>query len=227
MVDTTVNNVGLLGASQNTLKSAAGLAQNFDDFLKLLTTQLQNQDPLQPMDSTQFTTQLVQFASVEQQIGQNARLDEIVKLQGANQAVSAVSFLDDIVEAFGSTGLLKDGSADYTYSLASPAQKTTITIKNEAGDVVRTLDGETTAGKHGLTWDGKNDQGLQLPDGKYSITVTATGDNKAQIDTTTGIVGKVIGVTVEDGQLVLDLGGVKVKVTDVLSVTKPSQTASQ
>jgi flagellar basal-body rod modification protein FlgD len=100
MVD-TASNIGLLNASQNTLKSASSLAQNFENFLTLLTTQLQNQDPLSPMDSTQFTTQLVQFASVEQQIGQNARLDEIVKIQGGSQAVSAVNFLDNIVEAFG------------------------------------------------------------------------------------------------------------------------------
>ena len=226
MVD-TVNNIGLLNASQETLKSASSLAQNFDSFLTLLTTQLQNQDPLSPMDSTQFTTQLVQFASVEQQIGQNARLDEMVKLQGGSQAVSAVSFLDNVVEAFGSTGILQNGSASYTYTLPSAAQKTTITIRNAAGDVVRTLDGELTAGKHTLTWDGKNDQGIQQPDGKYSITVAATGENKTPITATTGIVGKVSGVTVEDGQLVLDLGGVTVKVTDVLSVTKPAQTASQ
>lgn len=224
MVD-TASNIGLLNASQNTLKSASSLAQNFENFLTLLTTQLQNQDPLSPLDSTQFTTQLVQFASVEQQIGQNARLDEIVKIQGGSQAVSAVSFLDNIVEAFGSTGVLKDGSASYSYTLPSTAQKTTITIRNAAGDIVRTIEGETDAGKHKLAWDGKNDQGVQLADGKYSITVTATGENQTPITAVTGIVGKVTGVTVEDGQLVLDLGGVTVKVTDVLSVTKPAPAA--
>jgi len=221
------SNIGLLNASQNTLQSASSLAQNFENFLALLTTQLQNQDPLSPMDSTQFTTQLVQFASVEQQIGQNARLDEIVKIQGGSQAVSAVSFLDNVVEAFGSTGILKDGVANYTYTLPTQSQKTTITIRNAAGDIVRTIDGETEAGKHSLTWDGKNDQGVQLDDGKYSITITATGENQAQITAITGIIGKVTGVTVEDGQLVLDLGGVTAKVTDILSVTKPSQTASE
>lgn len=226
MVD-TASNIGLLNASQNTLKSASSLAQNFENFLTLLTTQLQNQDPLSPMDSTQFTTQLVQFASVEQQIGQNARLDEIVKIQGGSQAVSAVNFLDNVVEAFGSTGILKDGSAGYIYTLPTTAQKTVITIRNAAGDLVRTLDGETEAGKHSLTWDGKNDQGVQLEDGKYSITVTATGENQTTITPITGIIGRVTGVTVEDGQLVLDLGGVTAKVADILSVTKPTQTTNQ
>jgi len=219
------NPVGLLSASQATQKSAAGLAQNFENFLTLLTTQLQNQDPLSPLDSTQFTTQLVQFASVEQQIGQNARLDEILKVQGGSQAVSAVSFLDNIVEAFGSTGALKDGQASYTYTLPSAAQTVTILIKNEAGETVRTIDGEKTAGKHTLVWDGKNAQGIAQPDGKYSISVAAKNNEGADLSVSTGIVGKVSGVTVADGQLVLDLGGVTVKVTDVLSVTKPEQTA--
>ena len=221
------NSVGLLSASQNTLQSAAGLAQNFDDFLTLLTTQLQNQDPLEPLDSSEFTTQLVQFASVEQQIGQNARLDEIVKIQGGSQAVGAVSFLDTIVEAFGNTAALQDGQAGYTYTLPSEAATLTINIKNEAGETIRTLTGETAAGKHSLVWDGKNDQGIAQPEGKYSITVTAKNAEGGDITASTGVVGKVSGVTVKDGQLVLDLGGITVKVTDVLSVKKPEQTAGQ
>jgi len=226
MVD-SVNNIGLLNASQNTLKSASSLAQNFENFLTLLTTQLQNQDPLSPLDSTQFTTQLVQFASVEQQIGQNARLDEILKIQGGSQAVSAVNFIDNIVEAFGATAALKDGSATYTYTLGGDAKTATITIENEAGELVRTLEAETTKGKHTLVWDGKNNQGVVQPNGKYTIKIVANDANDAAVATLTGVVGKVTGVTVDDGQLVLDLGGVNVKVTDVVSVTKPEQTAAQ
>lgn len=226
MVD-TVNNVGLLNASQNTLQSASSLAQNFENFLTLLTTQLQNQDPLSPLDSTQFTTQLVQFASVEQQIGQNARLDEILKIQGGSQAVSAVNFLDNIVEAFGATAALKDGAATYTYTLPADAKAATITIENEAGETVRTIEGETAKGKHTLVWDGKNNQGVAQPEGKYSIKIAANDANGEPLQALTGVIGKVTGVTVEDGQLVLDLGGVNVKVTDILSVTKPEQTAAQ
>lgn len=226
MVDTS-SNIGLLNASQNTLKSASSLAQNFENFLTLLTTQLQNQDPLSPLDSTQFTTQLVQFASVEQQIGQNARLDEIVKIQGGSQAVSAVSFLDNIVEAFGATGVLKDGAASYTYTLPAGAQNVAITIKNESGQIIRTLEGDTEAGKHTLNWDGKDDQGVVQADGKYTIAVSAKGENETPIAVSTAVVGKVTGVTVADGQLVLDLGGVTVKVTDILSVAKPTQTTGQ
>ena len=216
--------VGILSASQNTINSAIGLAPNFDDFLQLLTTQLQNQDPLEPLDATEFTTQLVQFASVEQQIGQNSRLDELLKVQSGSQAVGAVSFLDTIVEAFGDKSVLSNGEATYTYTLASEAEAVTITIRNESGTIVRTLNGEVGAGKHTLVWDGKNDQGVPQTDGTYSISVSARDADGKTIEAKTGTVGKVSGVTVKDGVLVLDLGGITVKVTDVVSVKRPEET---
>lgn len=212
--------IGLLGASQKTIESAVGLANNFNDFLTLLTTQLQNQDPLKPLDATQFTTQLVQFASVEQAIGQNARLDEILRTEGANQAVGAVAFLDSIVEAFGDTTILSGGAAEFAYKLPSDAKTVNITIKNADGDVVRTLTGDLTAGKHKIVWDGKNDQGVLQPDGKYTIAVAASDANDKSLNVVTSIFGTVSGVTVKDGALVLDLGGHTVKIGDVVSVKK-------
>lgn len=216
--------IGLLGASQKIIESAVGLATNFNDFLTLLTTQLQNQDPLKPLDATQFTTQLVQFANVEQAISQNARLDEILKIQGGNQAVGAVAFLDSIVEAFGDTTMLRGGSAEFAYRLPSDAKTVNITIKNAEDDVVRTLTGNLTAGKHKITWDGKNDQGAAQPDGKYTIAVTASGANDASLNVITSIFGAVSGITVKEGALVLDLGGHTVKIGDVVSVKKASST---
>lgn len=210
--------IGLLGASQQTIESAVGLATNFSDFLTLLTTQLQNQDPLKPLDATQFTTQLVQFASVEQAIGQNARLDEILRTEGANQAVGAVAFLDSIVEAFGDTTILSGDNAKFAYVLPSDAKTLNITIKNADGDVVRTLTGEFTAGKHEIVWDGKNDQGVLQPDGKYTIAVAASDANDESLNVITSIFGTVSGITVKDGALVLDLGGHTVKIGDVVSV---------
>lgn len=210
--------IGLLGASQQTIESAVGLATNFSDFLTLLTTQLQNQDPLKPLDATQFTTQLVQFASVEQAIGQNARLDEILRTEGANQAVGAVAFLDSIVEAFGDTTILSGDNVKFAYVLPSDAKTLNITIKNADGDVVRTLTGEFTAGKHEIVWDGKNDQGVLQPDGKYTIAVAASDANDESLNVITSIFGTVSGITVKDGALVLDLGGHTVKIGDVVSV---------
>ncbi len=216
--------IGLLGASQKTIESAVGLANNFNDFLMLLTTQLQNQDPLKPLDATQFTTQLVQFASVEQAISQNARLDEILKIQGGNQAVGAVAFLDSIVEAFGDTTMLSGGTAEFAYRLPSDAKTVNVTIKNADGDVVRTLTGDLTAGTHKIVWDGNNDQGVAQPVGKYTSYVTASGANDESLNVVTSIFGTVSGITVKDGALVLDLGGHTVKIGDVVSVKRAGNT---
>jgi flagellar basal-body rod modification protein FlgD len=216
--------IGLLGASQKTIEAAVGLANNFTDFLTLLTTQLQNQDPLKPLDATQFTTQLVQFANVEQAIGQNARLDEILRTEGANQAVGAVAFLNSMIEAFGDTTILTDGTAEFAYRLPSDAKSVNITIKNAAGDVVRTLTGDLTAGKHKITWDGKNNQGVLQPGGEYTIAVAASDANDASMNVITSIFGTVNGITVKEGALVLDLGGHTVKIGDVVSVKKAGST---
>ncbi len=217
--------IGLLGASQKTIEAAVGLANNFSDFLTLLTTQLQNQDPLEPLDASQFTTQLVQFASVEQAIGQNARLDEILRTEGANQAVGAVAFLDSDVEAFGDTVLLSGGNAEFAYTLPSDAKSVNITIKDATGAVVRTFTGPLDAGKNKLVWDGKNNQGDLLPDGEYKFSVAASDANDESLNVITSIFGTVRGVTVKDGALVLDLGGLTVKIGDVVSVKKTGSAA--
>jgi flagellar basal-body rod modification protein FlgD len=214
---------GLLTASNQTTKDAVGLATNFNSFLQLLTTQLKNQDPLSPLDATQFTTQLVQFSQVEQSINTNSRLDQLVKLQSGSQAVSATSFMGQKIQAFGDTMALTGGSAEYNYTLPVDAASASITIKNSNGDVVRTITGApTTEGTHELSWDGKDDQGNTMTDGLYTFSVSAKDSAKAAVDVTTGVQGIVKGVTVDHGVVVLDLGnGQLVKVTDLFSVTAP------
>ena len=221
--------VSLLGASDATTQDAIGLAQDFDSFLQLLTTQLKNQDPLAPLDSTQFTTQLVQFSQVEQSINTNSRLDQLVKLQSGSQAVSAVSFVGRAVEAFGNTMSLADGAASYVYELPHDAASATVTIKDGSGSIVRTITGAPIAeGKHMLSWDGTDDQGNELADGLYSFSVDAKDGNGATIDVTTAIAGTVQGVTVDNGTVVLDLGGGQlVRVTDVFTVTEPPPAAAE
>lgn len=92
----------------------SNLAENFDNFLTILITQLQNQDPLSPMESNEFTSQLVQFTGVEQQVLQNKNLEELIRLQSANQTLSAVSFIGKLVEATGDTNTLTDGEATFS-----------------------------------------------------------------------------------------------------------------
>src|SRR3954452_2810695 len=97
-----------------TTKTASNkLSQDYTTFLKLLTTQLQNQDPMSPMDSSQFTNQLVQYSQVEQQIGQNDKLEKLVKMQSNNQTQASLGFIGLDVEATGSA---------FTYDGSSPAK---------------------------------------------------------------------------------------------------------
>src|SRR3974390_2835673 len=107
---------GSSGSFANTL-GAQGLAGNFNEFLKLLTTQLQNQDPLSPMDTNQFTQQLVQFSSVEQQINMNTQLSTLISLQQTAQTAQAASFIGATVTVNGATAQLVNGRATWNYSV--------------------------------------------------------------------------------------------------------------
>ncbi|MGE5147864.1 MAG: flagellar hook assembly protein FlgD, partial [Candidatus Eiseniibacteriota bacterium] len=139
------------------------------------------------------------------------------------QAMNAVSFMGQKIQAFGDSISLSDGSGQYNYTLPADAASTSIVIKNSNGDVVRTItNAPTTEGTHELTWDGKDDQGNKMADGLYTFSVTAKDSDKNAIDVTTGVSGVVKGVTVENGVVVLDLGnGQTVKVTDLFTVTAP------
>ena len=130
------------------------LSSNFDTFLQLLTTQLQNQDPLQPMDSNQFTQQLVQFSQVEQQINSNKNLESLIALSKASTATDAVSYLGKTVTLTDGTAALMDGQANWAYSLDNKASSATLYVKNMRGDVVYSAPAEMTEGMHSFTWDG-------------------------------------------------------------------------
>ena len=225
---TTVNGVGSnTGTSSNGGTSAlSGFADNFDNFLTLLTKQLQYQDPLSPLDTNQFTQQLVQFTSVEQQIETNSKLDSLLAVQSDNQAMAALSFLNNVIEAQSDQAVLQNGSADITYDLSSDAQTATLVIKDANGNTVRTMPVETTTGSHELTWDGKDQSGHQLDDGVYDISVQAVDDNDVQLAVTTGLRGKVDAVQRIDGEFHLSVGDLDVPLSKVGSVRSATASGS-
>jgi flagellar basal-body rod modification protein FlgD len=196
-------------------KDITGFSKNFDSFLLLLTQQLKNQDPLSPMDATQFTTQLVQFSSVEQQIKQNKSLESLVAMQANLQTTNAVNFIGKTIEAGGRSVLLQDGSGSVSYALASAAKDVTIEIRNSSGEVVRKLAGATGAGAHTATWDGRSDGGQRLPDGTYSFTVAARDARGNSLPVTTGFTGVVDSIDVVDGAVILRSGAARIPLTDV------------
>ncbi|MHA1152075.1 MAG: flagellar hook assembly protein FlgD [Alphaproteobacteria bacterium] len=215
-----INGVGFKDPSSDggTQAASSTLAGTFDTFLTLLTTQLQNQDPLDPMKSEQFTSQLVQFAGVEQSINTNKKLEQLIELQTASQLNTAVSYIGKVVEVVTDELMLDNGAAKISYGLDHNAATTIITIVDLNGNAVRTIDGEIAVGRHELTWDGRDASGNQVPDGVYGFSVVAVDDNDQTVDTVAASLGRVTGVEIVDGALRLNIGEMGVPFDSLFAV---------
>ena len=141
------------------------LASNFDTFLQLLTTQLKNQNPLDPLDTNQFTQQLVQFEQVEQQLKSNDQLATLVSLQKTAQATQALGYVGQTVAIDGQTSRLSNGSAGWSFNSPKPATAT-INILNSAGATVFSGTYSLNSGVQNFVWDGRNNSGVAQPDGE-------------------------------------------------------------
>lgn len=207
--------------AQKTSSQAGGIAgsqslsETFDNFLLLLTTQLQNQDPLDPMDSAKFTEQLVAFSGVEQQIKTNDKLDQLLAGQTFNEAAQAVGFLGKLVEAEGDQVNLADGVGPVAFDLAGEAAEVEILLTDSSGRTVRTLEGPATAGRHELVWDGTDDLGNPVADGSYTIQVRAVDAEDTTVEATTYTIGKVTGVETVDGVIQLMIGASPVRLDQI------------
>jgi len=198
------------------------LAGNFNDFLKLLTTQLQHQDPTSPLDPNQFTQELVQFASVEQQINTNTSLNTMISLQQTQQAASALTFLGATVAVSGKTAELVNGQAAWSYSVAQPATAN-ISITNSSGQVVYTTSQAVQPGAQTFAWNGVERQGTAWPSGPYTVSISAVGANNQSVPVTTQVQGVVTGVDVSKTPPNLTIAGQSYplnQITQVLSEGK-------
>ena len=220
-----INGVPFAPAGENGVSGAAGLAETFDNFLQLLTTQLQYQDPLSPVDSNEFTNQLVQFSAVEQAIQTNSKLDKLIALQSGNQLSEAVAYIGKTIKTESSQFWLEDGNATLLYGLGGNAQQTTITIVDESGATVRVLSGETGAGLHEVTWDGTDGSGTALPDGVYTVLANAIDAEGDAVTVATGFYGRVTGIEMQDGQLLLGIGKLLLPLDQVMAVQESTQGA--
>lgn len=217
---TSTSNAATAAQSAATTSSATTkFSADLNTFLKLLTTQLKNQDPTQPLDPNEFTAQLVQFSSVEQQIGMNSKLSDLIALQKSNETLAAANYLGTTIEAKGNSMPLASGKGEFTYTLDKPSEVTTLSIRDSAGKLVYSGPGDTSSGKHSFTWDGKATGGAQLPDGIYSISVNAVA-NEAQVPATVGIVGQVTGIGRSNDKMSLSLSGIPVSLDQLIEVRK-------
>ncbi|MGF1641964.1 MAG: flagellar hook assembly protein FlgD [Rhodospirillales bacterium] len=199
------------------------LEDDLNRFLNLLVTQLRNQDPLDPLDANEFTSQLVQFASVEQQIYQNANLEKLVAGQQNAQIAAVVGYLGTTVEATGNSVPLENGRATLNYTLDQAAQETIIAVKDATGRVLFVKSGETAAGRHTFSWDGRDPEGRPMPDGAYTVAISASRADGSAVAVSSTLVGRVTAASVDNGSVVLSLGAVDVPIATVRRIeeTKP------
>jgi len=196
------------------------IAGNFTTFLTLLTTQLQNQNPLDPLDTNQFTQQLVQFASVEQQMNMNTQLQTLVSLQQTAQNSQALGFVGKTVTVNGSTAPLTDGKAQWTFNPSTPATAT-FTVTDSTGQTVYSKTATVQPGAQAFNWNGLDNSGHQWVDGNYTLTITATGaDGKAAAIPTT-VTGMVNSVDLTQSPPVMSIGGKNYTLNQILSVQQP------
>lgn len=224
------SDVTMTGAAYNANKTqTAGLklAEDFTQFLTLLTTQLQNQDPLNPMDSTEFTNQLVQFTQVEQSINTNQKLDNLVAMQMGSLTTMSLGFVGmDIT--YPSVELSFDGEnkAKVTYSLAEEARIAKINIRDSNGLLVYSADVPRDVGTSTFEWDGTNNEGDIVPEGTYSFTIDAVNAADDPVQASTAVNGRVRGVETQNGVPFLLVGDRAIAVSNVINAVLPKTAAA-
>ncbi|MFT3728225.1 MAG: flagellar hook capping FlgD N-terminal domain-containing protein [Terricaulis sp.] len=188
----------------------ATLSDNFSTFLTLLTSQLQNQDPLSPMDSTQFTQQLVQFSQVEQQIKTNSNLESLASQFQAASSSAALSYLGKDAVIQSDTAYQSGTGASWGYNLPNTANTIKIEVRDASNRTVATLDGETGSGDHVVTWDGKDSSGNAMPAGNYHIAITAKDTGGTAITPTVTVSAVIRGVdfTGTTPEIITDSGSI-------------------
>lgn len=223
--------LAVAAAGADTSKNGGALStlgNNFSDFLKLLMTQLQNQDPTAPLDTNQFTSQLVQFSGVEQQINTNSSLTKLIELTQGGGVLQASAMVGKSVEVTSDRIALQSGKGAVQFSTTA-AQDVSIGIYSDAGVKLRDAVVTTQPGRNDWAWDGKDNQGATLPDGAYRTIVTSqTGvsgqtGTSGQTDAATAaipftVVATATGVQKSGSLLQLQLGPLKVDMSAVQSV---------
>jgi flagellar basal-body rod modification protein FlgD len=216
---TTAPSSGSTGKASDVGINTQTIAGNFQTFLTLLTTQLQNQDPTNPLDTNQFTQQLVEFAQVEQQLKANDQLATLVSLQQTAQATQALSFVGDNVTVNSSTAQLANGSANWTMSSPKPSIAA-VNISNSSGQLVYSGTMTLQAGSNTFKWNGQGNNGTQWPDGTYTVAATAKDSSGQPVAVSTLVTGVVNSVDLTKNPPVLSVNGQNFTVNQIQGVSR-------
>ena len=213
----TLTSLSTTASSGSSTSSSTEIAGNFQQFLLLLTTQLKNQSPLDPLDTNQFTQQLVQFASVEQQLKTNATLTTLAAGSKASAAASAAGLVGSTVTASGTSAAYSNGAAAWTLK-ADKAGSATIRISDSTGATVATATQALTAGSQTFTWDGRLAAGGTAAVGTYNIAVTARDAAGQPVTVSSDLSGTVSSVDMSGDTPLLVIGASRVPIASLKSI---------
>jgi flagellar basal-body rod modification protein FlgD len=205
------NSQGAENAKKNTLTQ--------EDFLKLFTTQLKFQNPLEPLDNFQMATQMAQFNTVDALMKMNETMTQLAANQNSTNHLQSASLIGKKVKTQGNGLAIQQGTVgEGFYQLAKPG-KVFIQVFNSQGTLVRQIDAGFKDGSlQKIGWDGKNQAGVTLPDGTYAFKVLAVDTQGKAVSVTTYQVGTVDGVSLDNGSVALQVNGGKVQFSDILSI---------
>ncbi len=223
VVSAAISGTTAASASTATAKTdATKAADTYNQFLKLLTTQLQHQDPTAPLDTNQFTQQLVQFSQVEQQLKSNAKLDTLIANTGAASQVGALLGYVGLTATVNSpqATLASGGSASWTVTSPSAVQNANVVILDASGNQVASYKQNLTSGAQAIVWDGTNASGAASPAGSYSIKVTGTNSAGTSFSATTTTKVKITGVDTSSGTANLIAGNLSFTPAQVIAVSQ-------
>lgn len=206
-------------ATSSSAEAASQLSTDYEDFLILLTEQLQHQDPLDPMDTNEFTNQLVQYSQLEQQINTNGYLEGMSSSLSSSTIGQSLGYLGTTVEVSGDTAYSSGEGATWSYTLSQSSSDVVLQVLDASGAVVREESVSASAGDNDFSWDGLSDDGEALEAGYYSLNVSATDSDGEALTVDLTVHQQVSGVdTTGDGALLLLEGGAAANLDDVLSV---------
>lgn len=224
-----------VGATGNAANSANGVLSTtnaqvqseFNTFLTLLTTELKNQDPSSPLDTNQFTSQLVQFSQLEQTLNTNTDLSTLISGQQTNQMATAIGYIGQTVQASGGNFVLDGTDSDQlNYTLPSAAKAVTINILNSSGQTIAQIPGSTDSGSNSVSYNGTYPGQPTLPAGQYSFSVTAVDASGTALQATLSTTGVVTGVDNTNGVVNLHLGNLVIPESSVTQIIQPSSSSS-
>jgi flagellar basal-body rod modification protein FlgD len=205
-------------SSQSSDTALNSLSSNFGDFLNLLMTQLQNQDPTSPLDTNEFTSELVQFSSVEQQIDTNQSLTQLIQATQAGEVMQASAMTGKHVTVSSDHVPLQNGQGTIQFTTPS-AEPVEISIYNDSGAKISDTQMMSTKGVNTWNWNGTDSSGNTVPDGSYQFAVVAANADGTTTPLTTSVIGVATGVQSQSSGMQLELGALSVDFSNVQSVS--------